>query len=137
MFISNIQRRVTYGETDQMGYLYYGNYPSYFESGRTESLRNIGIVYKELEQQGIMMPVTKMEIKYLRPAHYDDLLTITTEVRELPQARIGFHYLIENQDKILLTLGFTELIFLDATTKKPSRCPDYVLEKLLPYFKQK
>jgi acyl-CoA thioester hydrolase len=58
-------------------------------------------------------------------------------VRELPQARIGFHYLIENQDKMLLTLGFTELIFLDATTKKPSRCPDYVLEKLLPYFKQK
>ncbi len=136
MYINSVFRRVTYGETDQMGYLYYGNYPSYFETGRTESLRQIGIVYKELEYLGIMMPVTKMEIKYIKPAYYDDLLCITTELREMPKVRIGFHYFIENEKKELLTLGYTELIFLDANNKKPSRCPDYVLEKLIPYFNQ-
>ena len=115
--------RVRYGETDQMGYVYYGNYALYYEVGRVELLRKLGISYKDLEQQGIGLPVLSLDIKYIKPARYDDLLTIKTSVLELPASRITFYYECKNQTGMLLNTGKVSLVFTDIKTGKPIRCP--------------
>jgi acyl-CoA thioester hydrolase len=113
MFITETHIRVRYAETDQMNVVYYGNYAQYFEVARAESIRNLGFTYKEMESAGIMMPVVEMQTKYLRPAHYDDLLTIRTILRELPaDHRIQFEHEVYNQEKKLLTLGKVILYFV-------------------------
>jgi acyl-CoA thioester hydrolase len=89
-FSKETQIRVRYGETDQMGYCYYGNYAQYFEVGRVEALRTVGLSYKELEEQGIMLPVSEFNVKYLSPAFYDDLLTIKTTITKIKGARLVF-----------------------------------------------
>ena len=113
MFITETHIRVRYAETDQMNVVYYGNYAQYFEVARAESIRNLGFTYKEMEAAGVMMPVVEMQIKFLRPAHYDDLLTIKTILRELPvDHRILFEHEVYNQEKKLLTLGKVILYFV-------------------------
>ena len=98
MFSHEVQVRVRYGETDQMGYLYYGNYAQYFEVGRVELIRSLGITYKELEEvHGIWLPVVSLEMRFVRPAYYDDLLTVRSELRELPDDHIVFHVEIKNE----------------------------------------
>jgi len=127
--------RVRYSETDQMGYVYYGNYPQYFEVGRVELFRGIGLSYKQIEDFGVMLPVSDLSVKYLKSAKYDDELFITTFVKKLPDgARIFFEYEIKNQERILLTTGTTTLYFVDKALGKVVRCPDWILAVMRPYF---
>jgi acyl-CoA thioester hydrolase len=127
-FSTNI--RVRYGETDQMGVVYHGNYASYFEIARTEWLRNLGITYKELENKGIMLPVISLFFNFIKSAKYDDVLTITVILKKKPLVKIEFDYEIYNQNKEKISIGNSVLAFMDMKTNKPMRCPDYILEKL-------
>jgi acyl-CoA thioester hydrolase len=129
------QLRVRYAETDQMNVVYYGNYAQYFEVGRVESIRNLGLSYKDMEASGVIMPVTEMQIRYLRPAQYDDLLTIKTTLRELPTAhKIEFYQEVYNEEGKLLTSGKVSLYFLDAVTRQKTNMPGNLREKLQPFF---
>lgn len=135
MFESQTQIRVRYAETDQMGYVYYGNYAAYYEVGRVESLRSLGLSYKELEEQGVMMPVLENKSKYIAPARYDELLTIKTAIREEPQVRIQFHYEIYNESDKLIHTGETMLVFVNMETGRPCQIPDLMSKLLHPFFK--
>jgi len=123
MIISETKIRVRYGETDKMGYVYYGNYPLYYEIGRTEMFREIGATYNKLEDEGIMMPVLNLSAKYIKPAFYDDLLTVKTIIKDIPGATIKFFYEIYNSDNELINQGETTLAFIDAKSKRPCRPP--------------
>ena len=122
--------RVRYSETDKMGYCYYGNYAAYLELGRVELLREYKIVYKELEELGILLPVSELSIKYLFPAKYDDLLKIQTKISDLQGARIYFSYEIYNENEILILSATTTLVFVDAKTMRPIAAPDFILDIL-------
>ena len=126
--------RVRYGETDQMGYVYYGNYAQYFEMGRVEWLRNIGTSYKDMEKSGIMLPVLNLNVNYLKPAKYDDLLTLKTTLKKKPSIKIEFDFEIYNEANELLTTGYTSLVFIDMKKNRPTRCPNYLIEKITPLF---
>jgi acyl-CoA thioester hydrolase len=117
-----------------MGYVYYGNYAQYFEMGRVEWLRNLGVSYKRMEDSGIMLPVLKLNINYLNPAKYDDLLTLQTTLLKKPTVRIEFDFKLYNEQKELLTEGYTSLVFIDMKKNKPTRTPNYILEKTNPLF---
>lgn len=135
MYSTTIDIRVRYGETDQMGYLYYGNYALYFEVGRTDAIRQLGFTYRELEEQGVIMPVAEMNVKYLRPAYYDDVITVKTTLRELTtNHKIQFHSELFNQKGELLNVGVVTLVFIDAKEKKRVNMPAALYEKLAPYF---
>jgi acyl-CoA thioester hydrolase len=127
MLQSSTKLRVRYSETDQMGYVYYGNYAQYFEVARVEFLRSKGISYKELEKKGIMLPVLELKIKYHKPATYDDLLTIKTIVKKKPNVTIEFWFEIFNDKNELLTTGFTSLVFIDTKRNKPTRPPKIII----------
>lgn len=132
MYRSETSLRVRYGETDQMGYLYYGNYASYYEVARVESLRQLGLTYKAIEEKGVMMPVLENHSRYLAPARYDELLRIETVVREKPGIRIRFEYEFFNEDNKLIHQGETLLVFVNMTTNRPCRAPvelEHVLSK--------
>ena len=120
--------RTRYAETDQMGVVYYGNYPQYLELGRVEWLRAIGLTYKEMEAEGIMMPVVSLQIQYKKPALYDELITIRTKLKDLPSTKIEFDYEILNEKGELLSMANTILVFVDAKTFRPIRCPEKVLD---------
>jgi len=134
MYTTETQVRVRYGESDRMGYAYYGNYPLYYEVGRTEMLRNLGLTYKELEDDGIILPVISLQSNYLAAAFYDDLLTVKTFLNDLPSVRIKFEYEIFNEKGEKLNFGETTLVFTDAKTRKPRRPPEYFLEKVKKFF---
>lgn len=135
MYVSETTIRVRYGETDQMGYVYYGHYAMYYEVARVESLRQLGMTYKELEEMGVMMPVVENHSKYIAPARYDDLLRIVTTLREKPGVRIRFQYEIFNQRNELLHQGETLLVFIDKNTNRPCRPPRRMMDVLAPHFK--
>jgi acyl-CoA thioester hydrolase len=122
--------RVRYGETDQMGIVYYGNYAQYLEQGRTEWLRELGFSYKWMEQHNVHLPVINLNIDYKSPAYYDDVLTVTTTLMKIPTVRIEFYYEIHNREGKLLVTATTSLVFVNSTTKKLIKAPDYLLEKL-------
>ena len=127
--------RVRYAETDQMDIVYYGNYAQYFEVGRAECIRELGFTYKKMEEMGVRMPVVAMEARFLRPAHYDDLITIKTILKELPaKHQIEFHHEVYNERKKLLTTGKVALFFIDTKTGKWISLPDDLREKLTPFF---
>jgi acyl-CoA thioester hydrolase len=135
MYTSETTIRVRYADTDQMSVVYYGNYAEYFEVGRTESIRQLGFTYKDLEAKGIMMPVVELHAKYLRPAKYDDLLTIRTTLRELPtDHKMEFHTEVLNENNKLLCTGRVVLFFLNMSDQKRAKMPSDMLEKYLPYF---
>ena len=135
MYISETTTRVRYAETDQMGIVYYGNYAQYFEIGRVESIRQLGYSYKQMEEDGVMLPVVEAHIKYLRSALYDDLLTIRTTLQELPADHvITFHSEVLNEKGKLLTTGIVTLYFLDIKTKKKTGIPEKMKEQLAPFF---
>ena len=133
MLMHEYQKRVRYGETDQMGYLYYGNYAQYYEIGRVEFLRSLGMTYKSLEtEHGVMMPVKNMEVRYLRPAEYDDLLTIKTTLKDLTEKDIYFYVEIFNEEGKLVNGAKVRLMFIDAISKKAIPTPQVLIEKLQP-----
>lgn len=134
MFRFETKIRVRYGEVDQMGYVYYGNYALYYEVARVETLRYLGVTYKEIEETGILMPVLESRSKFIEPASYDENLKIVTTIREKPRARIKFDYEIYNQKNNLIHEGETVLVFVDKVTKKPCRPPETLHKVLQPYF---
>ncbi len=135
MYESTTQIRVRYAETDQMNVVYYGNYAQYFEVGRVESIRQLGYTYKDMETSGVIMPVVEMHVRYLRPATYDDLLTVKTTLRELPDNhRVEFFQDVYNEQGKLLAAGRVVLYYLTAGTRQKTVIPQAMREKLLPYF---
>jgi len=134
MIEHKVEIRVRYAETDQMAYVYYGNYASYFEVARVETFRLIGFSYKELEEAGVMMPVLEFYTKFLKPAKYDDLLTIKVVVKEKPGIRIKFDYEVYNSQNTLLTIADTTLVFVNSQTGKPCHLPDTFQAIVENYF---
>ncbi|QQV04443.1 MULTISPECIES: acyl-CoA thioesterase [Chryseobacterium] len=128
MIHSTHSLRVRYAETDPMKYVYYGNYATYFELGRVELFRSIGISYDEIEKQGIWLPVSDYKIKYLKPALYDQKLEIHTYLKKIPGVRIEFEYEIYNEEKIKITEASTTLFFLKAENSKIITCPDFLMK---------
>ena len=134
MHFNKISFRVRYGETDQMGVVYHGNYAQYLEMGRVEWLRELGISYKNMEKNGIMLPVVSLCLDFKKSAAYDDLITVETRLKKLPLVKIEFDYTIYNESQEILTLANTVLAFLDVKTKRPIKCPDAILKKIEKYY---
>jgi acyl-CoA thioester hydrolase len=134
MYQSETSVRVRYGETDQMGYVYYGFYAMYYEVARVEALRQLGVTYKEIEAMGIIMPVLENKSKYLAPARYDEQLKIVTTVRDKPSVKIRFEYEIFNEQNKLIHTGETMLVFIDRKTNRPCRPPKEMELVLDPFF---
>lgn len=130
MRLNSFSFRVRYGETDQMGVVYHGNYAQYLEMGRVEWLRALGISYRSMEENGIILPVISLQIDYKKSALYDDLLTVETNIQKAPLVKIEFDYKIYNENRELLIKANTVLAFMDKKTNRPMRCPTYILEKL-------
>ncbi|MEQ3662932.1 MAG: thioesterase family protein [Flavobacterium sp.] len=122
--------RVRYAETDQMGVVYHGNYAQYFEMGRVEWLRNMGVSYKWMEENGVMLPVVSLSMDYKKPARYDDVLTVKTIFKSQTSVKIEFDYEIYNEKEELLTIGYSMLVFVNMKTGRPTLPPKYVLECL-------
>lgn len=135
MYTHETQVRVRYGETDQMGYVYYGFYAQYYEVGRVELMRSIGLRYKDLEaNEGILLPVVSMQARYIRPGKYDELLTVKTSLRELPGEFITFYHDIFNEQGKLINAGSVRLCFFSAQSQTKVLPPESMLLALQPYF---
>lgn len=135
MFTSETKVRVRYAETDQMGVVYHSNFFPYFEAARAESIRELGFTYADMEKMGVIMPVVDVHCRYLRPARYDDLLSIRTMLKELPvHHKIEFHHEVFNEAGELLAVGKIILYFMEAKGMKRTTMPSRLLEKLEPYF---
>ena len=130
----SIEIKVRYCETDQMGLVHHGSYINYFEEARIAWISNLGFSYSEMEKSGIILPVSKINVIYLRPAYFDDDLLVSVELAELPTSRLIFNYTLKKEEEVIVT-GTTVLAFLNKETKKPVKCPDYMLEKVTPLFK--
>ena len=134
MLEDNINIRVRYADTDQMGFVYYGNYAKYYEIARVELFRNIGLTYKSLEEMGIGMPVIEMKTNFIMPAKYDEKLVVNIKIPELPKLKIIFFYEIFNEKNELINTGETVLTFINLLTGKPKRVPPIMKDKLSKYF---
>lgn len=135
MYSYNYNYRVRYADTDQMGYLYYGNYAKLYEIGRVETIRSLGFSYKEFETRlGIMLPVVSLESRYLKPAFYDELLTIATKIVDLPTKMITFECNIFNEKSELINKGLIKLFFVNMKTNKRVSAPEDFVQKLIIYF---
>lgn len=122
--------RVRYGETDQMGVVYHGNYTQYFETARTEWLRSLGVTYKDMEKKGTQLPVISLNFNFIKPAYYDEVLTVCVMLKKPPLVKIVFDYEIYNESNELITTGGSTLAFMDTKTNKPVGCPKIILDKL-------
>jgi acyl-CoA thioester hydrolase len=134
MFENSTKIRVRYGETDQMGYMYYGNYAEFYEVGRVEMLRSLGLTYRGMEESGIMMPVLEMKCKYLKPARYDEEITVKVIMDKMPGVKIHFRYELFNEKEELIHQGETLLVFVNMATNRPCLPSADFLEKLKPFF---
>lgn len=130
MKVDEIQIRVRYGETDQMGVVYHGNYALYLEMGRIEWLRKLGISYKSMEENGVMLPVVSLNINYKKSAVYDDVIHVKTQLKKAPTAKIEFDYEITNERGEILTLASTTLVFVCMKTNRPIKAPEYILNAI-------
>ena len=130
MNIHEIFVRIRYGETDQMGVVHHGNYALYLEMGRTEWLREFGISYNDMEKTGIMLPVISMALNFKKSAYYDDVIKVKTQLKKTPLVKIEFEYVITNEKGEILVEANTTLAFINMKTKRPMKCPDYLLDKL-------
>jgi acyl-CoA thioester hydrolase len=134
MLQSTTKIRVRYAETDQMGYVYYGNYAQFFEVARVEMLRDLGVSYKQMEATGVMMPVLEYTTKYIRPAKYDELLTIKTTVGTMPNTRIIFDFETYNEANELINVAQATLVFVSTETLRPCRAPQVLAHIFDQYF---
>ena len=130
MKYNETELRVRYGETDQMGVVYHGNYAQYLEIGRIEWLRDLGVSYKKMEEEGIMLPVISLSLNYKKSACYDDVIYVKTQLNKKPTATIEFDYEILNKKREIITLATVVLVFINMKMKRPTRCPKYILDKL-------
>lgn len=137
MYVSSTQIRIHYALTDQMGMVYHGHYAQFYEIGRSEAIRQLGYTYKDIEAMGIIMPVVDIHSRFLRPAKYDDLITVKTTLKELPTAhKIIFHSEIYNEAGELLNVGDVTLYLMDAASMKRSNMPAALREKVEQFFMQ-
>lgn len=137
MFRHSFHKRIRYGETDQMGYLYYGHYPLLYEIGRVEAIRSLDLSYKVMESDlGVMMPVIEVESKYIKPALYDELIRIDTLLYEMPGRIIEFYFELFNQENTLIHKAKVRLVFVNMQTNKMVKAPDYLTDKLKPFFEE-
>ncbi|TRX53049.1 acyl-CoA thioesterase [Fulvivirga sp. M361] len=136
MYQHEVKIRVRYADTDQMGYVYYGNYATYYEVARVESLRSLGLTYKQLEEGGVMMPVLENTSKFIAPGRYDELLTVRVTIKEMPGVRITFHYEIYDESDKLIHEGHTLLVFVKMDTGRPCRMPEKMTQLLEPFFEK-
>lgn len=134
MYTSEYKIRIRYADTDQMGFVYYGNYPVFYEIGRVEAMRDLGFSYKKLEESGIMMPVLESHSKYMMPAKYDEVISLKTTITSLPKVKIHFEYEIFNEQNKLIHTAETTLAFIKKSTMRPCRVPEEIIELLTPYF---
>ena len=134
MYQYDVKLRVRYGETDKMGVVYYGNYALYYEVARVEGFRNVGFSYKELEDNGIMMPVLELRSRFVRGAKFDDLLTVKVTIPKMPGVKITFLYDIYDEESNLIHKGETDLAFVNMKTRKPCRPPQNLIDLLSPYY---
>lgn len=134
MISHEIKIRVLYKHTDQMGVVHHSNYVNFFEAARTELMREMGLTYAEVERRGTMMPILDINIKYLRPALYDEVITVRASIAEMPMARISFDYLVLGHDGRTIATGATTLGFIDRTTRRPQRAPQWLAEILRPHM---
>ncbi|MBN1599821.1 MAG: acyl-CoA thioesterase [Bacteroidales bacterium] len=134
MIIAKSKIRVRYGEVDQMGYLHHGNYALYLEEARTTLLRELGLSYKKMEEEGILLPVKEMEIRYILPVVYDEEVTVKTMLINIPGARLDFKYEILNSENEIVCKAITTLVFIEAATRRPIRAPGYLIEKIQENF---
>ncbi|WP_069660120.1 acyl-CoA thioesterase [Arcticibacter eurypsychrophilus] len=134
MITSETKIRVRYGEVDQMGYMYYGNYAQFYEVARVDMLRTVGMTYRYLEELGIMMPVLDMQCKFFKPAHYDEELTIKTTLAKMPGVRIHFKYEFYNESGEFIHVGETTLVFVDMKRMRPCLPPEIFQNRLKPFF---
>ncbi len=134
MYSHTVSYRVCYADTDQMGYVYYGNYARLYEIARVETLRSLGVSYKSLEDNGIGLPVAEHYTKFIAPGLYDDVLTIICQVDQMPSAKIEFSYRIKNAEGVLINEGKTTLVFIDLQTKKIMKAPSFIVNALQPYY---
>ena len=137
MIESNFKIRIRYSDTDQMGYVYYGKYANFYEIARVELFRKLGFSYSQLENKGIGMPVIEMKSKYLMPAKYDEIIKINIQIREIPSAKILFHYRLFNKKNNLINTASTLLTFIDLQTKKAVRTPKKLLNIINNNFSEK
>lgn len=134
MFEHSTKIRVRYGETDQMGYMYYGNYAEFYEVGRVEMLRSLGLTYSGMELSGIKMPVLELSCKYLKPALYDEEITVRVIMDEMPRIKIHFRYELFNEKQELINTGETLLVFVNMQTNRPCLAPQDFIDRLKPFF---
>jgi len=134
MYTHQTKIRVRYSETDQMGYVYNGNYAAYYEIGRTEMLRSLDMTYSQMEAEGVMLPLLELKCKFIKPALYDQELTIKTIVKDLPGVRMIFDYELYNEAGELINIGGTTLVFFDMVKKKPCHPPTYFMDRITQYF---
>lgn len=135
MIINKTEIRVRYADTDQMHFVYNGKYLEYFEVGRTEMLREIGLAYSVIENKGYQLPVLEAHVKYVSPAFYDDILVIESYMKECPSLRIHIDYKIfRKENSMLVAEGFTEHVFIKEDTRKPSRPPAFFVKILNPFY---
>lgn len=134
MYCFETKIRVRYGETDRMGYMYYGNYPEYFEVARTEMIRTLGMNYREMEDQGIILPVRSLKIEYKQPALYDEILLVRSCLKSMPELKLDIDYEVFNESNLLLCRGNTILVFVDVKTRKVKRAPEFFLDAVRKYF---
>jgi acyl-CoA thioester hydrolase len=134
MFEHTTKIRVRYGETDQMGFMYYGNYAEFYEVGRVEMLRSLGMTYSGMEASGIMMPVLELQCKYLKPALYDEEISVKVIMAKMPGVKIHFRYELYNHNDELINTGETLLAFVNMKTNRPCLPSQEFIDKLKPFF---
>lgn len=137
MIVTETKIRVYYQDTDKMGVVYYGNYARYYEIGRTEMIRDLGYTYRQMEQEGIMLPARSLKINYFKSAYYDDLLTVRTIVDSIPKVKFPIKTEIYNEQGELINSGETVLVFYSAKTNKPIAAPKFFVERMMKYFQGK
>ena len=134
MYTFETKIRVRYAETDQMGYVYYGNYATFYEVGRVELFRSLGFSYKALEDRGIILPVMELHSRFLKPARYDEEITVRVHLKEKPRIKIRFDYELFNQEGDLLNTGNTTLVFVDMKRNKPCIAPHDFMDRVQIHF---
>jgi len=134
MITSENSIQIRYDEVDKMGYVYHGNYAKYYHISRTELMRNIGFSDKELESHNVILPIIELNVKYLKPVYYDDVITIKTYLRQLPDSRMTFEHEVRNVVGELINTASSTVVFVDNVTRRPMRAPDFFVDKLKTYF---
>jgi len=135
MITDVFELRPRYGEVDQMGYVYHANYVTYCHQARNELLRKLGLDEITLDNNDVMLPVISFNINYKKPAHYDELITIKTTIKELPKVRFNFEFEIKNTQNTLLSKAKSTVVFANSKSRLPMITPDFVEDVLKPKFK--